>query len=165
MPRFDQDAAIKAIALQQLINEWGYELDFNGGLTMPRLCTEDVNYLVGGTSYRGHAAVQKFYADRGERVRTQQKDGVRTQRHTISNYRLASSAADHAEVTFLLVNYSAEGKAPALNLVGPTIIADCRMEFRLEADGEWRISLFDSTPIFIGNDPFLNASVVPKEMR
>jgi hypothetical protein len=49
-----------------------------------------------------------------------------------------------------------------LNLVGPTIIADCRMQARLEADGEWRISLFDSTPVFIGNDPFLNASVVPK---
>ncbi|CAN7261566.1 nuclear transport factor 2 family protein [Phenylobacterium sp. LjRoot219] len=165
MPRFDQDTAVKAVALQQLIAEWGYELDFNGGLTMPRLITEDCNYLVGGTSYRGHAAVQKFYADRGERVRTQQKDGVRTQRHTISNYRISFSAADQAEVTFLLVNYSQEGKAPAMNLVGPTIIADCRMECRQGADGEWLISLFDSTPIFIGNDPFLNASVVPPGTR
>lgn len=160
MPKFDQDAAIKSAALNQLIAEWGYELDFNGGLTMPRLCTEDCRYFVGGTLYSGHAAVQKFYTDRGERVRTQQKDGVRTQRHTISNLRLSFPAVDYAHVTFLLVNYSAEGKAPALNLIGPTIIADCRMECRLESDGDWRIALFDSTPVFIGNDPFLNASVV-----
>lgn len=161
MPSFDQAAAVKAVALHQLIAEWGYELDFHGGLTMPRLCTEDCRYFVGGKPYLGHAAIAKFYADRGERVRTQQKDGIRTQRHTISGLRVAFSAEDDAEVTFLLVNYSAEGGAPALNLVGPTIIADCRMECRLEADGDWRIAMFDSTPVFIGADPFLNASVVP----
>ena len=162
MPRFDQETAAAAVELHQLIAEWAYELDFNGGLTMPRLCTEDCVYLVGGTTYRGHAAVQKFYSDRGERVRNQQKDGVRTQRHTVTNLRVAFSGTAKAELFCLLVNYSKEGKAPALDLVGPTIIADCRFECRLEADGEWRISLFDSTPIFIGNDPFLNASVVPK---
>lgn len=160
MPRFDSETAVAAMELHQLIAEWAYELDGNGGLTMPRLCTEDCVYLVGGVTYRGHAAVQKFYADRGERVRTQQKDGVRTQRHTVTNLRVAILGAAQAEVKFLLVNYSKEGKAPALDLVGPTIIADCHMEFHREADGEWRIALFDSTPIFIGNDPFLNASVV-----
>jgi ketosteroid isomerase-like protein len=160
MPKFDQQSAVAAMELHQLIAEWADELDANGGLTMPRLCTEDCNYLVGGTSYRGHAAVQKFYADRGERVRTQQKDGVRTQRHTVTNLQIGFTAADEADLKFLLVNYSAEGKAPAMNLVGPTIIADCRMQARREADGAWRISLFDSSPVFIGNDPFLNASVV-----
>ena len=161
MPRFNPETAVAAMELHQLIAEWAYELDGNGGLTMPRLCTEDCVYLVGGVTYRGHAAVQKFYADRGERVRTQQKDGVRTQRHTVTNLRVTVLDAAQAEVKFLLVNYSKEGKAPALDLVGPTIIADCHMEFRREADGEWRIALFDSTPVFIGNDPFLNASVVP----
>jgi hypothetical protein len=162
MPRFDQETAVAAMELHQLIAEWAYELDANGGLSMPRLCTEDCEYLVGGVSHRGHAAVLKFYSDRGERVRNQQKDGVRTQRHTVTNLRVAFQASDRAEVGFLLVNYSKEGKPPAMDLVGPTIIADCRMEMRLEADGDWRISLFDSTPVFIGNDPFLNASVVPK---
>jgi SnoaL-like domain len=148
--------------LHQLIAEWGSELDINGGLTVDRLCTADCTYLVGGNPFRGAAAITKFYSDRAERVRTQQKDGVRTQRHTISNLRIAFKGKDHAEVNFIIVNYSAEGKAPVLNLVGPTIVADCRMECRREADGEWRIALFDSAPIFVGNDPFLNASVVPK---
>ena len=162
MPRFNQETAVSAIELQQLIVEWGYELDMNGGLNIAALCTEDCNYLVGGISHRGHAAVKKFYTDRGERVRTQQKDGVRTQRHTITNLRVSFQDKDLATVNFILVNYSAEGKAPAFNLTGPTIIADCRMECRREADGEWRIALFDSEPTFIGNDPFLNAAVVKK---
>jgi hypothetical protein len=162
MPKFDQETAVAALEIQQLVAEWVAELDFNGGVTMPRLITGDCEYLVGGVAYRGHAPVLKFYTDRGERVRTQQRDGVRTQRHTTSNLRISFPSSDRAEFFFSLVNYSSEGKAPALNLVGPTIIADCRMQARLEADGEWRISLFDSTPVFIGNDPFLNASVVPK---
>lgn len=162
MPRFDQETAASAIELHQLIAEWGYDLDINGGLHVAELCTGDCNYLVGGIAHRGPAAITQFYAARGERVRTQQKDGVRTQRHTITNLRVSFQDKDHAAVSFLLVNYSAEGKAPALNLVGPTIVADCRMEFRHEADGEWRIALFDSEPIFVGNDPFLNASVVKK---
>lgn len=163
MPRFDQETAVAAMEIQQLVAEWVAELDFNGGLSMPRLITEDCEYLVGGNSYRGRAAVLKFYTDRGERVRTQQRDGVRTQRHTVSNLRVSFPSSDRAEFYFTLVNYSSEGKAPALDLVGPTIIADCRMQGRLEADGEWRISLFDSTPVFIGDDPFLNASVAPKQ--
>ena len=162
MPSFNQDTAAKAVAVQQLIAEWGYELDINNGTTMDRLVTDDCRYLVGGTPHLGPRAVLAFYAARNERVRTQQKDGVRTQRHTITNHRFSFPGPDYAHATFLLVNYSQEGPAPALNLVGPTIIADCSMEFRLGADGEWRIALFDSTPVFIGNDPFLNASVVKK---
>jgi hypothetical protein len=162
MPRFDQETAVSAMELHQLIAEWGDELDSNGGLTVTRLCTEDCTYLIGGNAIRGTAAVQKFYADRGERVRTQQKDGVRTQRHVISNLKITFKTNDSAVLHFIIVNYSAEGKAPVSNLVGPTIVADCRMECRREADGEWRIALFDSTPVFIGNDPFLNAAVLKK---
>lgn len=162
MPRFDHDTAIAALELQQLILDWGNELDINGGLNVAALCTEDCTYVVGGNTHRGPAGVTKFYSDRAERIRTQQKDGVRTQRHTITNLRVAFRDKDHATVGFMVVNYSAEGKAPALNLVGPTIVADSRMECRRDAAGEWRIALFDSKPVFIGNDPFLNASVVKK---
>lgn len=162
MPRFDKDTAIDALELNQLVSDWGYELDMNGGAAIASLCTEDCKYLIGGVAHQGREAVTKFYAARNERVRTQQKDGARTQRHTITNPRTSFPGKDKARMEFLLVNYSAEGKAPALNLVGPTIIADCRMEFERGADGEWRIALFDSTPTFIGNDPFLNASVVKK---
>jgi hypothetical protein len=76
--------------------------------------------------------------------------------------RISFQGNEGATGNFTLVNYSGEGKAPVFNLTGPTIIADCRMEFRRETDSEWRIALFDSTPTFVGNDPFLNASVIKR---
>lgn len=162
MPRFSNETALSALEVQQLILDWGHDLDINGGLKVADLCTGDCTYNVGGKVHTGPAAVTKFYTERAERIRTQQKDGIRTQRHSISNLRVLFKDKAQATVTFLVVNYSAEGKAPALNLVGPTIVADSRMECRREADGEWRIALFDSAPVFIGNDPFLNASVVKR---
>jgi hypothetical protein len=159
MRRFDPDSALSAIELQQLVADWSHELDANGGLAVMQLCTEDCNYIVGGNSFRGRAAVRKFYVDRGERVRTQQKDGVRTQRHTISNLRISLQDEARADLEFTIVNYSGEGKAPVFGLAGPSIVADCRMHCRREADG-WRIAEFSSEPIFVGNDPFLNAAVV-----
>lgn len=162
MTRFTQQAALSAIEIHQLIADWGHDLDIYGGMHVASLCTQDCRYLVGGVLHQGHEPITKFYTARNERVAAQQKDGVRTQRHTITNQRVTFKDADNAAAEFILVNYSGEGKAPVLNLTGPTIVADCRMEFRREADGEWRIALFDSTPMFIGNDPFLNAAVVRK---
>lgn len=162
MPKFTAETAAIAVELQQLMGEWCRELDIHGGADIARLCTEDCRYHVGGTLYPGHAPITAFYAARNERVATQQRDGVRTQRHSISNFLVDIKDAGSAGITFTLVNYSAEGKAPALNLVGPTIVADVQMECALGGDGVWRISMFDSQPIFIGNDPFLNANVVKK---
>ncbi|HEX7822585.1 MAG TPA: hypothetical protein VF463_18430 [Sphingobium sp.] len=90
------------------------------------------------------------------------RSGTAAQRHSVSNFHVSFKDADNAAIAFLLVNYSAEGPAPALNLIGPTIIADSRFEVRRGADGAWQVALFDSKPVFIGNDPFLNAAVVPK---
>ncbi|MFT3964583.1 MAG: nuclear transport factor 2 family protein [Sphingobium sp.] len=162
MARFGKDEAADVLALHQLVADWCYRLDIHDCVGVEALCTADVEYLVGGVAHRGRDAVAAFYAARNERVRKHQRDGVRTQRHSVSNFRVAFTGKERASIAFLLVNYSAEGPAPALNLIGPTIIADSRFECAREDDGEWRIALFDSTPVFIGNDPFLNAAVVPK---
>jgi len=157
----DVNRTADTLEIQQLIIEWGYDLDIYGGMGVAKLCTADCDYRVAGIAHPGHEKITAFYTARNERVRTQQKDGVRTQRHTITNPRVSFQGAREATIEFLLVNYSAEGKAPALNLVGPTIIADCQMRCRLEGE-DWKIASFDSQPIFIGDDPFLNASVVKK---
>ncbi|MET0239063.1 MAG: nuclear transport factor 2 family protein [Sphingobium sp.] len=162
MPKFDSGNAADVLALHQLVADWCYALDITNCEGVELLCTDDVEYLVGGVAHRGREAVAKFYAARNERVKNNQRDGVRTQRHSVSNFRVEFTGTDSAKIAFLLVNYSAEGPAPALNLIGPTIIADSRFECRKDSDGEWAISLFDSKPVFIGNDPFLNAAVVPK---
>jgi len=162
MPRYGTDMALDVLEVQQLILDWAHDLDINGGFKVADLCTADCSYQVGGHYQSGRAAVLKFYTDRAERIRTQQKDGIRTQRHSVSNIRVAFKDKDQATVKFLVVNYSAEGKAPALDLKGPTIVADSRMECRRDKDGEWRVALFDSEPVFIGSDPFLNATVLKK---
>lgn len=162
MANFDGRNVGDILALQQLVAEWCWRLDIHNCTGVEALCTEDVRYIVGGVTHVGRDAVTAFYAARNERVVRQQRDGIRTQRHSVSNFRVTFAGPDSANIAFLLVNYSAEGPAPALNLVGPTIIADSRFECRRSADGDWQISLFDSIPTFIGNDPFLNASVVPK---
>lgn len=161
MPRFDKDSAVSALEIQQLINEWSNELDIHGGANVAGLCTPDCDYYVGGNLFKGSDPINAFYAARNVRVAEQQKDGIRTQRHSISNIRVYFTDADHAKGEFTLVNYSHEGKPP-VPLNGPTIVADVRMEFARGSDQEWRISLFDSVPLFIGNDPFLNANVVKK---
>ena len=162
MPRFTQETATAALEVQQLILEWGHELDMNAARDITALCTQDCTYYLAGKPHTGHDAIKAFYAARNDRVSKLQKDGIRTQRHAISNLLVEFPEPSKAAVRFTIINYSKEGKPPALDLVGPTIVADCKMEAKLEADGEWRISMFDSTPIFIGNDPFLNASVVPR---
>jgi hypothetical protein len=40
------------------------------------------------------------------------------------------------------------------------MVTDCKMVFRREADGEWRIVLFGGKPLFVGNDPFVNKQLL-----
>ncbi len=162
MPQIDTENVVSVLQIHQLVADWCERLDIHNCVGIETLCTEDVEYLVGGVAHRGRDAVAAFYAARNERVAKNQRDGVRTQRHSVSNFRVTFQDSDNADIAFLLVNYSAEGPAPALNLIGPTIIADSRFEVLRGTDGAWQIALFDSKPVFIGNDPFLNAAVVPK---
>ncbi|TAK99328.1 MAG: nuclear transport factor 2 family protein [Rhodospirillaceae bacterium] len=160
MRKFTPESAVDVIELQQLVADWCHELDTNGGLDVAKLFTEDCIVDFGRVSYTGRAATTKFYQDRAERVRTQQKDGIRTQRHGITNIRIVFEGKDRAHVTFLIINFSGEGGPPLMNATTPTIVTDTRFECRHDTDGVWRIKAFYGTPIFIGNDPFLNQGMV-----
>ena len=61
---------------------------------------------------------------------------------------LRGLADDHAQVGFLLVFFAKVGEPPFIGYSDPLAVADVRMECRREADGHWRISLFDSGQIF-----------------
>jgi hypothetical protein len=162
MRRFDQESAMATVAVQQLVIDWGYELDINDGVNVAELLTEDCNYCVGTASFRGRDAVVGFYAARLERVRREQKDGIRTQRHVITSIRVILTDPSHASVNFFVVNFSGGGKPPLFDAATPTIVVDGRMACCREADGIWRISEFDTAPVFVGNDPFLNATLLQK---
>jgi hypothetical protein len=47
-----------------------------------------------------------------------------------------------------------------LGTINPAVVTGCRMVFRKQADGEWRIVLFGGKPLFVGSDPFVNMQLL-----
>src|SRR3546814_15402992 len=83
----------------------------------------------------------------------QLKDGIRVAAHTFLNVRVAVDSKDKAVVHFTNVNYGGEGKPPQLGTVSRAMVTSCRMDFRRQGDGEWRIARFRGQPLFVGDDP------------
>lgn len=148
MAGFTVDQAAAIAAIQQVINEWGDELDQNDGLTMIEadVLTEDCRYNVGGAWREGRAETADFYKERKARLEAQ--NALPVMRHIISNFRVSFANDSNAHVGFLLVFFAAVGTPPFTNYCDPLAVADVRMECRREADGQWRISMFDSGQIF-----------------
>ena len=153
MPRFTAETAVIALELQQIVAEFANDLDFNDGLNICDFYAEDGEFAVGDFSYKGHAAIRQFYADRKERMLPQLKDGIRVAAHTFLNVRVSVESAGTAVVHFTNVNYGGEGKPPQLGTISPAMVTACRMDFRREGDGEWRIMRFSGSPLFVGDDP------------
>lgn len=148
MASFSVEQAAAVAAIQQVINEWGDELDRNDGLSMitSDVLTEDCRYNVGGEWREGRAAAAQFYKERKPRLEAQ--GGAPVMRHIISNYRVSFTSEAEAKVGFLLLFFAKVGTPPFTDYCDPMAVADVRMECRLDADGEWRIALFDSGQIF-----------------
>ena len=148
MAKFSTERAAAVAAIQQVINEWGDELDQNSGLKMSdaRVLTDDVQYFVGGEWRDGLAATAQFYQDRWDRLTA--AGGAPVMRHLHSNYRVSFVAEDHATVSFLLLFFAKVGEPPFVGYCDPLAVADVRMECRRDAGGDWKISRFDSGQIF-----------------
>lgn len=162
MQSFDSGTAVIFVALQQRLAEFFDEIDNGMGRRIDAFYASDGVFLVGGRAHTGHAEIGRFYADRERRILAEQKDGVRSSRHVFGNTRIEAAEADRAIASFVLVNFSGEGRPPLFGLTTPTVVADCRMAFQRDEDGVWRIARFESQPIFVGNDPFLNKAVVKR---
>lgn len=146
MAKFEPGQALAAIAIQQLVNDWGEELDNHEGLNMGQLVSRDCTYHVRNAPRHGREAVVQFYAQRLKEL--QDKGVVMTQRHAISNLRVRFASESEAEMTFLLTYYMSFSKPPVTDLSGPVAVADCQMRATLESDGHWRIAFFDSVQNF-----------------
>jgi hypothetical protein len=147
--RFSAEEAAAVAAIQQVINEWGNELDQNSGLKIAEaaVLTDDVQYFVGGEWREGIAATAKFYQDRWARLSATEA-GPPVMRHVHGNYRIAFASPDHASADFLLVFFARAGTPPFVGYADPLAVADVRMECRRDAAGDWKISRFDSGQIF-----------------
>ena len=155
MPRFDAEKLAIAYELEQRLYEFAAEMDINNYANIADFYTEDALFRAGPNMVQPRSAIVKFYETRNENVRKHQKGGARTGRHTFLNVRVEIEDATNAKIRFVNVNYAAEGPAPAAGLVGPSMIADCVMTCRLEADGVWRFSEFAPSSALVGEDDFM----------
>jgi hypothetical protein len=147
MARFDMEQTMAVVAIQQLINEWGYDLDVNEGLGVPKLITEDCAYVVRAELREGRAAVEKFYRTRLEELK-KTSAGPPLQRHVLSNLRVDFKGADEASIAFTLVYFTTAGMSSGAKHADPAAVADVRMDCR-RVDGDWLISAFDSGQSFV----------------
>jgi uncharacterized protein (TIGR02246 family) len=145
--KFTTEQAVTVVAVQQLINDWGFELDIHNGANIADLVTEDCTYMGRGVPLQGRAAVAKFYKDRLEQLAATPA-GVPIHRHTLSNLRVQFRNPDDVAITFSLVYYTTAGMASGTNHADPAAVADVRMDCRRDKDGEWRIAKFDSNQSF-----------------
>jgi hypothetical protein len=158
MRTFNSETAIAAIELEQLVADYCHTLDCGGGVAGIEFFTEDCVVEVGNISYRGHAAMRKFYSGLAQDIQT---DGTAwTSRHGFTNFRVSFPEANRATVNFLFINFSGAGSPPIVNGSTPTIVSDARFECCRRPDGQWRIQSFHGAPIFIGNDPLVNRMVM-----
>lgn len=147
MAKLSMEQALAVNEVQQLINDWAYELDENQGLEIANLLTEDCIYSVRGAPVKGSAAIVQFYKGRFETL-SSQGAGVPTQRHTISNLRVGFRSADEVSITFTLLFFTTAGSGNGLSQTAPAAVADVRMDCQRGSDGEWRIAKFDSNQTF-----------------
>ena len=148
MAKFSAEQAADVAAIQQVINEWGDELDSNSGLKMTDadVLTQDCRYFVGGEWREGLGATAQFYKDRWDRLVA--AGGAPVMRHIHSNFRVRFTGADEAEVGFLLLFFARVG-TPPFDTCDPAAQAEVQMQCRREADGHWRIAMFNSGQTFI----------------
>jgi hypothetical protein len=152
--------ALDVTILQQMVTDYFHTLDTQGGLAALHFFSEDVDVAIGNASYSGHAGMRRFYERIRERVKTEQKDGIRTGRHTYLNFKVDFPEPDRATILLVNVTFTGSGAPPVDQSVAPSILTDVRFECRRHGDGQWVIHGYYGKPVFVGSDPFLIKSLI-----
>jgi hypothetical protein len=143
------------ISLQQTLYHYCNELD-SGAERIQDFFTDDCIFKVGETVWNGRAGVRRHYDDDAKAVKELCKDGIKTVRHAMLNLRINIQDDGSAAAELIFINFSAGGKGPFLNAASPTVVADTQMICRRDENGCWLIAEFEGTPLFYGNDPYMN---------
>jgi ketosteroid isomerase-like protein len=143
------------VSLEQTLYRYCNEID-SGASRIQDYFTEDCTFTVGQTTWRGRAGVRKHYDDDAESVKKLCKDGIKTVRHAMLNLRIEIQDDGSAVANLIFMNFSAGGTPPFFNGASPTVVADTRMVCKRGADGGWLIHEFLGTPLFFGDDPYIN---------
>ena len=143
------------ISLEQTLYHYCNELDSGAGRIQDYF-TENCVFKVGGTTWNGRAGVRQHYDDDAKAVKELCKDGIKTVRHAMLNLRINIQEDGSAIAELIFMNFSAGGQGPFLNAASPTVVADTRLVCLRGEKGRWLIAEFEGTPLFYGNDPYMN---------
>ena len=156
MRTISKDHLFDILSLQQTLYDYCAEIDA-GAARVQDYFAPDCVFTVGGTAWLGREGVRQHYDDDAQSVKRLCKDGVKVVRHAMLNPRIAIQDDGSAVVGLIFLNFSAGGQPPFFDGASPTVVADTRMTCRRDADGRWLIHEFTGTPLFFGNDPYINA--------
>ncbi len=147
MAKLDLEQVIAIAAIQQLVNDWAFDLDQHEGLSVHEMVTADCAYILGPNTRTGPQDIGAFYTDRLKRL-SAQPEGPPTQRHIVSNLRVSFESPAKAAITFTLIHFTTVGVASGVDHADPAAVADVRMEVEREESGHWLFSKFDSSQTF-----------------
>lgn len=146
MAKFDAEQAVAVAAITQVINEWGYEVDTNGGRSIADVLTPDCRCKLAGQWIEGRDEIAAFYEERYARIEAGERAPVI--RQIITNVRISFTSETAAKAGFLLLLFARVGEVPFSDYCEPVEVADVRVDCRREEDGDWRMSMLDSDRIF-----------------
>jgi hypothetical protein len=155
MIEFHKEHMFDMLSLEQTLYHYCNELD-SGAERIQDYFTEDCIFVVGETTWKGRAGVRRHYDDDAKAVKTLCKDGIKTVRHAMLNLRIQIQGDGSAIADLIFLNFSSGGKGPFLNAASPTVVADTRMTCKRGERCQWLIHEFHGTPLFFGNDPYMN---------
>lgn len=160
MVDLDINSIRAVLELQQLVSDYCFDLDDTQGLNAHTFFDEACVVQIGAIALHGIEEVIEFYEDLAHIVQAQEPGAVRTTRHAFTNFRCAIGDNGTATLDFLIANYSANGRPPVSCGTAPTVISDCRLRCRRDADARWRILEFTGSPVFMGDDPVQNKLLI-----
>jgi hypothetical protein len=148
MAQFSSDQAAAVAAIQQVINDWGHELDHGGGRTLAEadVLAPDCRYLIGGEWRESADAVARYYRERWDRLEA--TGGAPVIRMVFSNFRTRFVSEDRAEVTLMLQSFAGVGEPPFIGHCDASALADVEIECRRDVGSHWRISRYEGRHIF-----------------
>ncbi len=145
------DRTERLLATQELIetlHEYWHDVDTNWGRTAHDYYTDDAEFVGAEAAYVGKAKIREFYQWR-------EKRGARTVIHAVTNFRAQFKDPDHADCTWYLLLWAADG-VPVLPTHPPITISLITDRMQRAADGRWLCSYRRFDTWFQGGTPPTN---------
>jgi hypothetical protein len=127
------------VAIEDLVAEFAYRVDFERGLTVPELFCPDGYYESDGRRSTGRDAIRAAYERRAA-------FGPRTARHLFTNLRVRRGYDGDLRATSLMLLFAENGKPPLPAV--PLLVADVADRYQI-VDGRPLISSRTLTSIFV----------------